>query len=162
MVWSVTSKQNLRKLESVQRRATSYILNAPQNESYKSRLQKCKLLPLSYRREISDLYKSINGHLALSHQTLFPARNPRRSLRTSVDNTHFNISRCNTETFRHSYVNRVKYLWNNLALNVKKSTSLAIFKKRLTSHYTNLFINSFNTDNICSWVSRCTCVSCRP
>ena len=84
VVWSVATRQNLRWLESVQLRATSYIIRADWSESYKSRLLRCKLLPLSYRREILDLvflYKSLNGHLTLNHQALFPVQDRSRPLR---------------------------------------------------------------------------------
>ena len=51
-------------IESVQRRATKYILN-DYSSDYRSRLLKLKMLPLGYIKEIADacfLYKCLHGY----------------------------------------------------------------------------------------------------
>lgn len=52
-VWSSHRKENLMKIEGVQRRATRFILRS--DIGYKDRLSACGLMPLSLRREILDL-----------------------------------------------------------------------------------------------------------
>ena len=54
-VWSPYTIKLKLLVENVQRRATRYILNYPKDMCYKERLQKINLLPLEFRRGISDL-----------------------------------------------------------------------------------------------------------
>ena len=83
-MWSSYTIKNRLLIENVQRRATKFILNYPDNMSYVDRLQKTNLLPLDFRRDISDLtllFKSkhhlitmdINKHLC----TYIPGYQPR-------------------------------------------------------------------------------------
>ena len=53
-VWSPTSIGNLRTIESLQRRASCFILNYP-DISYRDRLNQLDLVPLCYWQEIKDL-----------------------------------------------------------------------------------------------------------
>ena len=53
VVWSPHTKRNINNLEQVQSRATRFILVTDYSEY--ERLSKLNLLPLKYRREISDL-----------------------------------------------------------------------------------------------------------
>lgn len=52
-VWSSHRKENLTKIEGVQRRATRFILRS--DIGYKDRPGACGLMPLSLRREMLDL-----------------------------------------------------------------------------------------------------------
>jgi hypothetical protein len=54
-VWSPYTIKHHLLIDNVQRRATKFILNYPDNMSYVDRMQKTNLLPLDFRREISDL-----------------------------------------------------------------------------------------------------------
>ena len=66
-LWSPIQVNQKLFLENVQRRATKSILNYPKNMTYKERLLKLKLLPLEYRRDISDLvflHKCVIGNIA--------------------------------------------------------------------------------------------------
>ena len=60
-LWSNCSRKNVERLESVQRRATAYILNDYKHDiDYRIRLISCDLLPLSFRREFLDLSFFVN------------------------------------------------------------------------------------------------------
>ena len=65
-VWSSHRKENLMKIEGVQRRATRFI---PRSDiGYKNRLSACGLMPLSLRREMLDpsfLFKCRQGFYSL-------------------------------------------------------------------------------------------------
>jgi hypothetical protein len=54
-VWSPYTIKHKSFIENIQRRATKFILNYPSEMSYTERLIKTNLLPLEFRREISDL-----------------------------------------------------------------------------------------------------------
>ena len=63
IIWSTTSKKNLIKIEGVQRNATKYVTRG-YHMDYVDRLIRCKLLPLSLRREYLDclyMYKALHG-----------------------------------------------------------------------------------------------------
>ena len=77
-VWAPQSKELIRKTEQIQRRATKYILNVPFlcEVSYKDRLIKLDLLPLSNWHEYLDMvffFKSVTG-LVKVNPTVIPTR----------------------------------------------------------------------------------------
>jgi hypothetical protein len=67
-LWSPYTGIHRLLIQNVQRRATRFILNYAKDMSYPLRLQKLRLLPLGFRREISDLtllFKSRNGLITM-------------------------------------------------------------------------------------------------
>ena len=76
-VWAPLSKELIRRIERIQCRATKYIPNLPFlcETSYKDRLIKLALLPVSYWREYLDIYffKSVTG-LVKVNLTVIPTR----------------------------------------------------------------------------------------
>ena len=54
-VWSPNTVKHCSLIENIQRRATKFILNYSKDMSYTERLIATNLLPLEFRREISDL-----------------------------------------------------------------------------------------------------------
>ena len=65
-VWSPYTKRKIMAIERVQRRATKFILKCDFSITYHERLVKLGLLPLKFRREVSDLcffqIKCLYGH----------------------------------------------------------------------------------------------------
>ena len=59
LVWNNYNKNNMIQIEAIQRRVTKFILN-DFTLDYKSRLQKCDLLPLSLRRDFLDIMFTFN------------------------------------------------------------------------------------------------------
>ena len=67
-VWSPNTIKYRSIIENVQRRATKFILNYPKDMSYPERLVETNLLPLEFRREMSDLqllYKAKMGLISM-------------------------------------------------------------------------------------------------
>jgi hypothetical protein len=63
-LWSPYTIKHKRLVENVQRRATKFILDYPQDLTYADRLVKINILPLEFRRDISYLcllFKSRTG-----------------------------------------------------------------------------------------------------
>ena len=86
-VWNGTSKRNISLIEGVQRRATKFILHYPE-EDYKSRLDRLDILPLSFRREITDLIYFCNRkitHLNIDRYISFNVTQGRPTTRLSSD-----------------------------------------------------------------------------
>ena len=94
-VWAPQSKELIRKIERIQRRATNYILNLPFlcEESYKDRLIKLVLLPVSYWHEYLDMvfvFKSVTG-LDKVNPTLIPTRCTLSRATRSSSNTNVTL-----------------------------------------------------------------------
>ena len=79
-------------------------------------------------------YKSLTLNQPAYINQLLPKYVPGRSLRSS-DLNLICIPRTNTKTFGHrSFSFAAATLWNALPLHIKKSTSIALFKKSLKTH----------------------------
>ena len=72
-----------------------------------------------------------------------------------------------TETYNNFCTNRVIRLWNNLPVAIKSIElsdmgTNSTFNRELKNHYKMLLCDNFNQNNVCTWVSVCTCVMCWP
>ena len=142
-VWSPYTKGDVRKLEGVQRRATSQVNNV-KNLSYADRLRKLKLPTLLYRRmrgDMIEVYKilsekydpEVSNFLPL-HKELRPVHSTRgNSKRLFKRRTRHNIC-------RHSFSHRVIDLWNSLPEQVVSAPSVTSFEARLDRHWSNLVV----------------------
>ena len=162
-VWSPWIIHQIKSLESLQRSFTKYILGYPDLD-YVQRLIELNLLPLSFRREIMDMtlyFKSLVGlgNAQLLVQTRVTEN--RSTRRTSTNGNTLYGQRCNTETFKHSYFNRLVPIWNNLPIQIRNSMSLPEFKAKIKEHYELKLVNEFDINNICTWHTSCSCETCR-
>ena len=99
-LWTPHTKELIKTVESVQCKATNFILCNPRYDSpnhidYKTRLLTLNLLPTTFRREITDLtlfLKSIHGqtNLDITQYTKFIDRDigPHKSFRSSDQTQH--------------------------------------------------------------------------
>ena len=165
-IWAPQScKTDLKLLESVQRRATRFILNCSKDHrvrpNYKSRLISLNLLPISYWLECRDLcfvYKYMSGSFNVQLEDYIQVSSGRT--RSSTDSLNlYPVHRLRTSLFRDSFFNRVVKLWNNLPLEIRKSSSISAFKSRLYKHYFLKLRNVFDTDRLSTW--KTICPSCR-
>ena len=107
-VWSLQSVGLLKQVESVQRRATKYILKLPfrTDIAYKTRLQLTNLIPLSYWHEFLHIvfyFKVVNDLIYIDSSALSVARQPVRSTRRSSNNSRtYVIKKCTTVTYQRS------------------------------------------------------------
>ena len=164
--WAPITDINLKLIESIQRRATIFICN-DRDLSYNERLTICRFLPLSYRRDLLDAafcLKSISGNLGPEIQALLPLRDrpgaPLRDLhiRTLVRKA------VKTETYMHYYTNRIVASWNRLPTPVRVMEfrlGSQQFKSALNKFFWQLTTTTFDVNNICTWVTKCRCPTCR-
>ena len=136
-------------LESVQRRATRFILNCSfkvsDRPSYKARL-------ISLRMLLCFFYKCMNGHYNINinkYASLVSGRT------RSASNYKLRTNRFRTSLFRGSFFNRIVILWNVLLINIRKAEVLSTFKNLLNKFYIDKFISVFDTDRIQTWKSVC-------
>jgi hypothetical protein len=160
-VWSPFQKTFIKKLESVQRAMTRYILHYP-GISYEARCTQLNILPLSYRREISDLlflFKCMYKLYDLDVAKYVSFKSGHSLLRSSNRGPILNIQRCNTETFKNSFFNRIVRLWNSLPQHTRESKNVEDFKTGVMEHYRIKLRENFNCDIPCTWTV-CSCQSC--
>ena len=115
-LWSPYTSKHRALLENTQRRATKFMLNYPKNLTYKERLIELNLLPLEYRREISDLiffFKSRVGLVTTDLRKFFCTFKPRYRTRNYDPNNYYLTYVHNQDYYRQSYFIRTAELWNS-------------------------------------------------
>ena len=166
IIWNPVTKANLIKLESVQRRTTRFILST--NEpTYEERLLECKLLPLSYRREILDCqfqHKAKAGAFGENIRALCDVRPHWRNPRLDTHASKLRYIPAHTETYHHFYTRRIAHIWNRLPDRVRAipyNRLSPALKKALNHFYQQQLEIKFQTPNTCTWVTKCRCPTCR-
>ena len=160
-VWSPQNVNELTKLESVQRAMTRFVTKFD-GRRYQDRCIDLNLLPLCFRREISDLvffYKCLHDKIKI----------PIENYTQFIDNTSRRSGNCGlllkpllikTVTFKKSFFHRIVSEWNSLPIQMRDSTSVNSFKHQLMLHYKLKLQQSFNANDLCSWTSTCRCQPC--
>ena len=165
-LWAPQSIGNISKVESIQRRATKYILKLKYDDplSYRDRLHKLNLLPLSYQHELKDIifyFKCRLGLVNIPVHQYFLNKVPGRTTRNSSASDLL-ITKCRTKLFQTSYFNRLPKLWNNMPVSLRNCNSFTRFKSHLTKHYSNALANSYDVNRFNTWKSICLkCCSSR-
>jgi hypothetical protein len=169
-VWKPFKKYELILLEQVQRQATRYLVKY-QDFSYAERLKKLNLLPLTYERDITDLITFYNMYYGLYDfklNKLFLSENVRRGRILERIAGELTIIKCRTEACKNIFCVRVLYIWNKLPVEIQSiepsmnaRNKCAKFKNALKKYYIQLLNNHFDVNNLCTWVSYCTCYNCR-
>ena len=174
-IWSPTYKYLITALESIQRRATNYILNNPKRPSplhidYKQRLQQLKLLPLTFRREILDLKTFLKiwnspNKLGLDKLLQFSAPSEGRVTRAMASGLTLKYTKTRLATTAHFYPYRISMTWNKLPYNMRLSlrylTDSEKIKRILNQYYYARLSERFDPINTCTWVTHCDCNQCK-
>ena len=101
-VWSPFLNCDIRRIESVQRSMTRYILGYPESRTYRERCIDLNILPLSYRREIIDLvflFKCIHGIYDVNFDDNFNFVSTQSRLRSADHGTLLRSNLVSTESF---------------------------------------------------------------
>ncbi|CAG2201955.1 unnamed protein product [Mytilus edulis] len=135
-VWSPYLKKDIRKLESVQRRATKLVKNIC-HLNYEDRLRSLGLPTLEYRRDRNDMiqvYKALHGIDDIDWMSLFtlaPSNNTRgHSLKLFK-------KQCKTTHRLNTFSIRVVDQWNNLSDLTVTAKTLNNFKSALNGENWN-------------------------
>ena len=150
-IWRPHLHKDIMLLESVQRKATKWILNDYKLD-YRSRLSSLQLLPLMMSFEIADIVfflsslKAPSPAFDISHYVHFSTSHTRSSgLKLQHRLSHNNLS-------RHYYFNRLPRLWNRLPSSLDLlSCSIPLAKSRLANFMWLSFENHFHCSNICTY-----------
>ena len=175
-IWSPTLKYLIVSIESIQRRATNYILKNPKRPSplhvnYKERLITLNLLPLTFRREIIDLQTFLkiwnsDNKLGLDNLLNFSLPNKGPTTRAMATGLTLRYNRNKLITTAHFYPYRLTLIWNKLPYDIRTKlrylTDSKKIKRIITPYYFNRLNEHFDPDNTCTWVTHCDCHRCRP
>ena len=129
-VWSPYLKKDIRKLESVQRRATKLVKDIC-HQSYEDRLRHLGLPTLEYRRDRNDMiqvYKAINGIDDIDWMKLFSLA-PSNS--TRGHSLKLFKKQCRTTHRLHTFSSRIVDQWNSLSNSTVTAKSVNAFKSSL-------------------------------
>ena len=125
-VWNPYTKSNISRIESIQRRATKFILKS--DDEYLVRLRKLRLLSLEDRRLMADVvffYKVVNNHvrLTLDSRVRFSRDVDRGYALRSMDTPNLLTSLSRTNLFKFSFMKRIVGKWNSLPLHIREASS---------------------------------------
>ena len=129
-VWCPYNKQDINMLEGVQRRATK-LISSIKHLSYRERLKALRMFTLERRRLRGDMiqvYKIFVGIDKVNVHDLFTVE---QEARTRGHNFKLKKSNCKLNLRLNFFTQRVINFWNGLPINVVKSESTEIFKRRL-------------------------------
>jgi hypothetical protein len=174
-VWNTTTKENIKQLESVQRKCTNYILNNPKKPSplhidYKTRLTTLNLLPLLFRHEFYDLIffiKSLNNmhSFNIMDYSQFQDDNTTRVTRNRAHGLTLLTPKLKLVSSSQFYPSRLARTWNSLHIDLRTKlvspAPLPFIKKLLNEYYLDRLSNLFDPDDLCTYVSACPCPTCR-
>jgi hypothetical protein len=173
-IWSPTDKENILKLEKVQRKATNYILNNPYITkpgymTYHRRLHETNLLPLTYRREIADIAFTCkhltNQTLNLSEHLEENKRNEGARTRMQTRPSTYKIPKTKINQTSQLFLIRSAKLWNtlpdDLRETLKHQSNNMIVKQHIVPLYKYELTHLFDPDDTCTWTHICSCAKCR-
>jgi hypothetical protein len=132
----------LRQLQTIQNRACRTVLGLKRRASVDTHLQNLHWLKVAERIEFKILlvtYKSLNG-IAPSYLSELFSYNPISGSRTPSLQPYL----AKTSVGDRAFISCASKLWNNLPCDIKHSSNISIFKRKLK---TFLFTKSFNIGN---------------
>ncbi|XP_075247118.1 uncharacterized protein LOC142340428 [Convolutriloba macropyga] len=144
-------------IESVQRRATAWILSDSKS-SYKKRLETLKILPVSLYFEMNDLLllsSIVTGKVDINWQKYisFSDSRTRSSTKTLKINANENLKTRQKADFWY----RTSTLANLLSTSVDLFHDTETLKTRLSDIYWEYFLEYYNELTSCTWHIRCGC-----
>ena len=128
-IWSPYQKQDIEKLEKVQRRATK-IISEIRNLPYTERLRRCKLMTLEARRrryDLIEMFKIMKGIYKIDKEKLFEINTDTtrgHDLKIRKKHSKLNIR-------KHFFTNRVVNDWNRLPHIAVNQENVLNFKKQI-------------------------------
>ena len=158
-IWRPHLIKDFQDLESVQRRATKYILGNSSLD-YKERLISLKLLPLMYQLELNDILffvsclKNPDYNYSLMEHFVFSSAHTRSA--ASIKLVHSSKS---SPTHYHNFISRLPRLWNSLP-SVDLSLSFNFIKHSLKDHFYSHFLIHFQPNSPCLFHYSCPCNRC--
>jgi len=131
--WDPYLQKDIKKLESVQRRATKLIPEL-RNKTYEDRLKELNLFSLSKRRlrgKLIECFKILNGFSNVEKEDLLKLA---PDLPTRGNGFKLRGHRVNLDSSKNFFTNDIIDKWNSLPVNVVSTTSIDMFKDKLDQY----------------------------
>ena len=136
--WGSTSKQNIERINKMQKRAARIILNADYITPSEEMFQRLDWMPVSNRIKYNKAiltYKALNN---LTPSYISDLLTPtalvyNRTLR-STENGALVIPKTNTSFYTGSFTCSAPKLWNTFPTSIRQAPSLNTFKRTLKEH----------------------------
>ena len=136
IIWDPYIKEDIHKLEMVQRRAARFVYNNHHpTDSVTNMLQSLHWLTLEIRRKFLKLilmYKILKSHIHIPTHNFQPVTTHTRGYQY-----HYLHLQCNCEAYRSSFFPSTIRLWNNLPVEIATSINLNDFITKLESYLLN-------------------------
>ena len=161
-IWRPFKIQDSKLLESLQRKASMFILNDFQTD-YKLRLQQLKILPLTLWLEIQDILffitlikfppDNFNIKNYVQFSTTISSSAASRKIRpVTTQSPRLNITKL-------YYFNRIVCIWNSLPY-VDLNLSFTSLRKSIYDLYWDYLFSIYDPGDPCSWSRACLCTRC--
>ena len=128
-IWNPYQKQDIEKIEKVQRRATKMI-KGMRNLPYRERLRRCKLMTLEERRrryDLIEMFKIMKGIYKVDKTKLFEVNED--STRGHNMKIRKKYSRLNLR--KNFFTQRIVNDWNKLPAEAVNQKTVLNFKKKI-------------------------------
>ena len=157
VVWSGTNCKNIKYRENV--------FNYTEVD-YKDRLLMTNILPLTMRREYTDIvffWKCLYGNYDVDVNNFVSFFSDGGcSTRNSLDSGFLMVPPlCRTDCFKRSFFNRIVHMWNSSPSDVRHITNYSSFISSLKHLMFDEMNTSFVSSDCCSWFFKCMCCNCR-
>ena len=137
---------------------------------YRDRLVRCKLLPLSLRREYLDcvfFFKALHGltDRYVISKVRFSKNRGQLVVNENVDVGVLLVGMFHTDSFKFTFRNRIPGSWNKLPESIRGTvlgvnSRISGFKRKLFAYFWNFFEGNFDVDITCTWITKCRCNNC--
>ena len=137
-------RSEVTKIESLQRRATKFILNTHWQED--EHLSRLNLLPLTYWNEVKDLifyFKCRAGHYTLPIADYVKPKGTHLTRHSSDQDVL--IPTCRTNLFQFSYFNRIAKLWSTFPESTRTLSSLISLNLMYSNAIRLLFVQTMTS-----------------
>ena len=135
----------VKKLQQIQNIAARYVTGARKNDHITPILVQLHWLPVSYRivfKHLFFVYKSLNGLCPQYLTNLLEHQKSARSLRSNVQDLLIQPT-CKTKTYGdRAFSVCAPKIWNTIPLEIRQSSSVLLFKKKLKTFFFIRFIES--------------------
>ncbi len=122
--------------------------------TYTKRLRALDFLPLTYDREIKDLflYKALFGYLDIEINNYVSFVSHCRTRLSQTSEYMLKCQLCRTTTYQ-SYYNRVTKIWNTMCKNISIDSirNPISFKRTLKRMYSSIVDSTYDVDMACTW-----------
>ena len=131
------------KLQKVMNFAVRFIFNLRKYDHISLYTKSAHFLPVHYRilyKLCLIIYKCINNISPCYLNDMFHCFEPNRNLRVGRDSLMITMN----NNYEKNITDKMIRTWNSLPLEIRKSTSIAIFKSKLKTFYFNKAFNDVN------------------